>query len=155
MRNSSHILNKLSLILLGLSCTNNVQEGREIYKISYGTSFGMCIGYCINTLVLRPNTLKYTSSGWNDTIETKAHTDVFADWDVLSSAAETDKFFEMPSVFGCPDCADGGAEWIEIEVLSGKKHRVTFEYKNEPEEIKELVISLREKMEEYRLSNEN
>ena len=31
----------------------------------------------------------------------------------------------MPEIVGCPDCADGGGEWIEVNV-AGESHRVTF-----------------------------
>jgi hypothetical protein len=33
----------------------------------------------------------------------------------------------LEGVHGCPDCADGGAEWIEIGSAAGPI-RVTFEY---------------------------
>ena len=33
----------------------------------------------------------------------------------------------LEGVHGCPDCADGGAEWIEIDTGSGPI-RVTFEF---------------------------
>ena len=45
----------------------------------------------------------------------------------------------------CPDCADGGAEWVELG-FENKVKRVTFEYMKEPEELKTLIPSLRELM---------
>jgi len=47
--------------------------------------------------------------------------------------------------YGCPDCADGGAEWVEIS-FDTLKHRVTFEFLNEPEELTPIVSALRELM---------
>jgi hypothetical protein len=55
-------------------------------------------------------------------------------------------FFDLPTTIGCPDCADGGAEWIEIELVDGGKHKVTFEYRHEPEKVKDYIIKLREQM---------
>jgi hypothetical protein len=45
---------------------------------------------------------------------------------------------QLDSIFGCPDCADGGAEWIEINTID-KKHKITFEFGKEPEELKSLL----------------
>lgn len=56
-------------------------------------------------------------------------------------------FFKLSETIGCPDCADGGAEWVEVEYVSGKKHRVTFEYMKEPDELKDYLIGLREQKE--------
>jgi hypothetical protein len=46
---------------------------------------------------------------------------------------------------GSHDCADRGAERIAIELSSGKKHKVTFEFINEPEE-KNYMEELRMQM---------
>ena len=49
----------------------------------------------------------------------------------------------MPETIGCPDCADGGAEWIEIKLANGEKHKVTFEYMNAPSAFKNYISGLR------------
>ncbi len=49
----------------------------------------------------------------------------------------------LPKTIGCPDCADGGAEWIEIQSIDIHK-KVTFEYLNEPNSLTALVTELRE-----------
>jgi hypothetical protein len=56
----------------------------------------------------------------------------------------------MNEVYGCPDCADGGSEWIEIRNEEGTEHtkRVTFEYGKAPKEIEKLVNLLRPLKEE-------
>ena len=46
-------------------------------------------------------------------------------------------------MYGCPDCADGGSEWVEI-THEGITKRVTFEAYNSIPENNELVIQLRE-----------
>ena len=37
-----------------------------------------------------------------------------------------DSFFILEERIGCPDCADGGSEWIEI-LANNKTYKVTFE----------------------------
>ena len=53
-------------------------------------------------------------------------------------------FKKIAKIIGCPDCADGGAEWIEI-AKGDSKHKVTFELGKSPKEIEKLVTILREK----------
>jgi hypothetical protein len=149
-------LKLLLLILLTIifACKNDDKNENEIAQISYGTSFGMCFGYCISTLKVYPEKVTFIRAGRNDEVQTITITDTYTGWDGLFSEADTMKIFGLPEVLGCPDCADGGAEWIEIVSQSGKKHKVTFEYMNEPEEIEDLIILLREKAEELRLRTE-
>lgn len=55
-------------------------------------------------------------------------------------------FFELPEVIGCPDCEDGGAEWVEMKLQNGDKHKVYFEYLREPDVLKKLLAKLRSEM---------
>ena len=57
-------------------------------------------------------------------------------------------FRNLEEVIGCPDCADGGAEWIEI-TTKDLNHKVTFEYNNEPEEMQDYIEILREFIKKY------
>ena len=58
---------------------------------------------------------------------------------------DLDTFLEMQETIGCPDCADGGAEWLELGFEDLVK-RVTFEYGNEPGEFENIIPALRELM---------
>lgn len=142
-------MKKIVFILLaigfGISCEKN---DLEISQIKYGTSFGMCVGYCKKDILLKSGSITYSRSGWINTIETISCTESLSElsWNSYKSVIDSKKFFELPEIIGCPDCADGGSEWIEIEVLSGKKHKVTFEYMNEPIELKDFIIGLREQI---------
>jgi hypothetical protein len=53
------------------------------------------------------------------------------------------EFWNLPDRIGCPDCTDGGAEWIKIE-KDGKTKKVVFEYRNDVEPIKNMQFVLRE-----------
>ena|SRR5690554_4911237 len=134
-----------------LSCDKKEDDDVQIKQISYGTSFGMCVGYCKSDILLKLGFVTYSRSGWNDTVETITYTEALADesWNSYKKGLKPNDFFKLDETIGCPDCADGGAEWIEIEVVSGKKHRVTFEYMNEPKELKNYVMGLRKQNEKF------
>lgn len=139
------------LVGLILSCEDTGDNDHEIIKISYGTSFGECLGYCKTDMILITGLVTYSRSGWVDTVETITCTETLEneDWNIFKNSLNPDEFFKLSETIGCPDCADGGAEWIEIEVGSGKKHKVTFEYMNEPEELKSCATSLRLQYEQF------
>ena len=54
----------------------------------------------------------------------------------------------MDDIIGCPDCADGGAEWLELG-FEDRVKRVTFEYMNEPEQLGDIIPELRILMESF------
>lgn len=119
-----------SLVLLMIAgCEKNASS--EVYTISSGTSFGMCAGYCIRELVITSaTTARYTAKGW-DTVGYPTlvldTTITSAEWDSLKNLADLEALKSFPDVVGCPDCADGGAEWISLD--DGRQvKKVTFEY---------------------------
>lgn len=110
-----------------------------------GTSFGMCAGYCLRSLQIDSTNLLYTKRSWGrgggglpDSLF--ADTIPHDQWLALQQAvaAQYAAFAKLDSVIGCPDCADGGAEWLEIE-QEGAVRRVTFEYGADLPEIKQLL----------------
>ena len=54
-----------------------------------------------------------------------------------------DSFFILDERIGCPDCADGGSEWIEIGTKN-KIYKVTFEYGDSLKGLDELLKLVRE-----------
>lgn len=132
-----------------LSCEKNEANPSDIKQMGYGTSFGMCVGYCNNSILLKLDTISYFRSGWNDQVEPTKCTENMPQlsWDSIKKAVDLNEFFALPEIMGCPDCADGGAEWLEIENISGKKYKVTFEYGKEPEVLKSIIFVLRKQME--------
>ena len=141
---------KKILLLLGfalLACSE--KEGTtDIIKIKYGTSFGECIGYCYNEITVDPESVAYTTSGWADTIKTINCSENInmQNWLAIKFKINTVAFFALPATIGCPDCADGGAEWIELELANRSRHKVTFEYFNEPAITGNYIEDLREFM---------
>ncbi|CAF4281322.1 unnamed protein product, partial [Rotaria sordida] len=113
--------------------TNTIDKNDDIRSISSGTSFGECIGYCsqsinITSVPLRLNALK-ESHGDQIKYPTlrREFCFNFVDWQQLIALLDLEKFKMLDEIQGCPDCADGGAEWIEVNWSKGSK-RVTFEY---------------------------
>ena len=125
--------------------TDNIANS-EIVQVKYGTTFGECIGYCKHDLTLKNGEITYNCSGWTSNIQPITHTDVLNSdiWAGMKINLNTNDFFTLPTTIGCPDCADGGAEWLEIELKNGNTHKVTFEYNNEPVLLKSYSIKLRE-----------
>lgn len=98
-------------------------------SISSGYSFGECIGYCHQEVVFRSAVATYSLRPSNSElgeIEGEVPTTP-EEWQELLAAVELQALQALPDVLGCPDCTDGGAEWIEVEIGNTLK-RVTFEF---------------------------
>ena len=106
--------------------------GQEIIEFKTGTSFGMCFGYCLSKLTISSSDADYTLYGWdeNDPVYLPVTISDTVDsiiWEDLNTQFSFELFMSLDSVIGCPDCADGGAEWFEIAMNDTVK-RVTIEY---------------------------
>lgn len=135
----------LMLVALGLnSCKKD--DANAVEEISYGTSFGMCVGYCSNNVVITGSgKVTFSKKAHGNSPSTVTCTKDISEADVLALKALVDsaKMEKLPEVIGCPDCADGGAEFISVK-LGGKLKKVMFEYGNAPEALKDLALKLRE-----------
>jgi hypothetical protein len=143
----------LSLFLIS-SCTqenlrSEASVSLENLTIKSGQSFGFCVGKCYSEIAIKGKKVtllvKETSSKGNSNIKNEyTFTDELTDAQVsaISSAFDLTKINAKPDVIGCPDCADGGAEWIAIEQGESVK-KVTFEYGKDVPELEKLVNLLR------------
>lgn len=59
----------LFLLIIFSSCTNN-EDFQEIIQLKYGTSFGMCVGYCKNEIILKSDLITYKKEGWKVSLQT-------------------------------------------------------------------------------------
>ncbi|MDQ3111561.1 MAG: hypothetical protein M3R17_16865 [Bacteroidota bacterium] len=118
---------------------------KDSFAIEYGTSFGMCNGYCNLDWKFSRHCISHTKRG-NNTKDypTIIQQNSFSEqkWKDLIAKMDISKFAALEERIGCPDCADGGAEWVAIPV-NGKRKEVVFEYGNAPAAIAELVDKLR------------
>ena len=129
------------------------EEVRGVSQINSGTSFGFCIGYCHTELTIQSSELTFSRKSWDRGDSTPPdqlveRTISSSLWRSLVDLVEFEVITQMKDVYGCPDCTDGGSEWIEITHL-GVSKRVTFEYNAILEPISVLVDSLRSIRAEY------
>ena len=138
------------LLLTNFQCENETDPG-EVHYLSYGTSFGECLGYCIREVVVSGN-ITFTKSGLDlEGVLPDSSCSLTFIRNPLPDYLEMldqDAFMALDTIIGCPDCADGGAEWLELGFEDQVK-RVTFEYMNEPDEVSDIVTDLRELMESF------
>ena len=118
----------------------------EVVNLAYGTSHGECVGYCVRQLHISGNSVEFFAQGWSapDAIQHSLE-DVRSEWR-LSSQEETElwqlvadaKYVDVPERLGCPDCNDGGAEWLEFTTLDHQTKKIVFERGKAPETLRAL-----------------
>ena len=140
-----------SLIVMGLAqCSEQpvvtADTATKSVIIRSGTSFGFCAGYCNKDMVLTGTTATFTKSSPRDPAKYPARTctktlttNKGVDLNVL---AQFTQFRKQPEVIGCPDCADGGTEYVEIQV-GELRHKVKFDYGKTIPGFEALVKELR------------
>lgn len=144
----TYLITGLILVIILISCEKNDSNSipRNLEYISYGTSFGECLGYCTRSITINDSSIKSEKKGWDlngllPVLIQYGQIDK-SYWIELSKNIDFEYFFGLDSILGCPDCADGGSEWIEIK-KDNETHKVVFEYKNEPNDFKNFIGILR------------
>jgi hypothetical protein len=143
MKKSFGLVILLTLALNFLSCEKG--SIRNVDSIGYGSSFGMCAGYCNHSLTISDNKVTFVKKTNRQTPpDTKTCTSTLTDSEekALKDLMENSKIATLPKTIGCPDCADGGAEWVSVNSGS-KEYKVVFEYGKEPKELTAIVEKLR------------
>jgi hypothetical protein len=140
----------LILILCGaafgsLACASSPAGADDVAVIRATTSFGFCLGYCKTTLEITPDGLTYveeaTRSGELPPVRRTAAVSA-SEWEALVAALDRSKIEALPETVGCPDCADGGAESIEV-IGAGWRKSVTFEFGATIPELQPLLERVR------------
>lgn len=142
----------LFILLIGLSSTNCQLLGDKgssssiPTEIKGGYSFGLCAGYCNSDFVINSTeiSLVLKSHGRDsdppDILLEKALSSV--EWDRISNSFNSSTFCSMEDVYGCPDCADGGREYLTLE-CDGLDKSVNFEYGADLPELRNLLSEIR------------
>jgi len=150
----NYFLTLLVSLLLSASCSKITEQAvTDAIIIRSGTSFGMCVGdKCRKDYVLTGTTVTLTQSGNGRGTplppKTCQQSLSSVDWNNLKAAVNLSAFTQQPAVLGCPDCADGGAEYIELEE-GDTKHRVTFPYGQTIPGFEPLVTALRQQRNQF------
>jgi hypothetical protein len=149
------IMRALFILLAAVSvlsaCRTAKNAPAEDMTIIHGTSFGHCVGYCVREEIYSGDKLTLVRRSRQEenpeiVIDSRSAENA-KNFGKLTNSFKMADFVALPETLGCPDCADGGAEYIEIRT-PGSVKRVTFEYGSEPEGIAALLDLLREVREE-------
>ena len=146
--NLDGMLNVLDVV----SIVSEILNPIDSIHINSGTSYGECMGYCINELKIDNGNVEYLAEAW---YESNQFPDLIIEdnldeivWSELVELIDFDYFMSLDDIYGCPDCSDGGAEWIEI-IINGEDKIVIFDAYSEIEGIEELILLLREIRDNY------
>ncbi len=145
--NGDGILNILDVV----NIVDLILNPQTSIQINSGTSYGECWGYCVFELELDNSNALFTASGWgwyefpDLLLEDNLSQEM---WQQIIELIDFEYFQSLDDVYGCPDCADGGAEFIEI-IYDGVAKQVTFDAYTEIDGIQELTILLRDLRDEY------
>ena len=136
----------LGAILLAMFAGCNLGTDPDIDGaiLKWGTSFGMCAGYCQEDLSIDSARATLTRSSRQSERPTLTHDRALSDSALrqLLQHVDVEVIRSLQDVYGCPDCADGGAEYVEIVAPTFTK-RVQFEYGAGPPELQSLLRELR------------
>ncbi len=113
-------------------------------QINFGWSFGMCGGECLGELIVATDgAVSLETRGWGNevftTVTGTAHADTL---EALGAAYDALDRTALQTTYGCPDCADGGAEYARF-VDSINPPESTWEYGNPPAELQAIRDVLR------------
>jgi len=116
---------------------------RPLVRVSGGTFFGECEGYCKTSIHIEPTRTTFTASALDQSVPTyRQYAYGPNNWSSIADMVDWNVFSELPEIVGCLDCADGGGEWIEVNV-AGESHRVTFENGINIDAIQPLIERIR------------
>ena len=111
----------------------------RVSLVGAGWSFGMCGGYCTADLVSIDGSLTLVGGGWtsDEPLYENRGTLTAEGQGLISAAAEKLRSVPLESVYGCPDCADGGAAYLVVD-RDGVSSRHDMEFGRPPEVLAEL-----------------
>ncbi len=134
----------LFLLFSAFTCQKQSDVLPEAIFIRSGSSFGMCVGHCITDSEINSQEIIVVRKAWRSKIADKTCQRVITsqEWESLVSLLNFDTFKQLPATTGCPDCADGGTEWIEI-IYGEQIKKVTFEFGKNIPEIAEFTEKVR------------
>jgi hypothetical protein len=132
-------------VLLGAACGSPTGPS-DPDAFVHTVSFGFCDprAYCSSRLELFPRqaVMTFESRTLGAVVQRRALDGTL--WTRAQEALDADALRALPDVVGCPDCADGGAESLQVTFGDGRSAAVTFEYGDDVQGIEEVVGVLRE-----------
>lgn len=107
--------------------------------VGAGWSFGMCGGYCKADLVLAGHSVQVTGGGWTSNEPLFVNRAVLTEegFRRIADGVASLEGAELDGVYGCPDCADGGAAYVLLD-RAGVVSRHDMEFSRPPEILTDL-----------------
>ncbi len=132
-------------LVLALSCAalvagcSLVRPAPATPAVAWGSSFGMCRGYCDARLAVSGDGVAtLTETGTREALPERVRARPLTPAERASLAEALAASSVATDTLGCPDCADGGAEYVELD-----GQRVTFEYRGDAGGATPLAEALR------------
>lgn len=132
-------------VLFSCNTTQPVAPEKMIISVTHGTNFGHCRGYCRKEVVFSEDQIVYLESSVDserNPVKEEKFDNSADKWKSIADKVDWKKFEGLEESYGCPDCADGGSEYIEIKTTNGTK-RVTIEFNKEAPQLEPLLTELR------------
>ena len=110
------------------SSTKRPAPDARIVRIEYGSSSGMCYGYCYSQTIIQDGVIRsvsrtnYSLNGNRDIEhpDKKSKRKITADqWERAKTAVDTESLFALPDRIGCPGCVDEPVDWITVDYSDG------------------------------------
>jgi hypothetical protein len=124
---------------------DEVIQKEEILLIKHGYTFGRCVGYCNKETTfsqVQVRHIQYNRDTLKNPPKISEKKILAEDFKALCTSVDLTAFLQLEERIGCPDCADQGAEYVEI-VTSKQTKRVTFEPGKPVPILDSLLIKLR------------
>ena len=135
-------LSVLAVLLCATACANPSRPS-EIVRVRATTSFGFCVGYCRTTLEISSSEVVFVKEGWRGEPPLRQTATLTpSEWNDLVRAVDRARLEALPNVIGCPDCADGGAESVDVLAANWSK-AVTFDHGADLPSIRPLLDRVR------------
>ena len=117
----------------------------RVVAIHSGTFFGFCLGYCQTRLEVQPGHMAFSAFSRDQSVGDYYRSESLdgSEWRELMDLVDLKALGDLPETIGCPDCADGGGEWIQVFTPMGEA-RVTFPFGDAVESISPLLKKVRE-----------
>lgn len=124
---------------IGRVVVGEVPAAARVSLVGAGWSFGMCGGYCTADLVLIDGSLTLVGGGWtsDEPLYENGGTLTANGNELITAAVAGLSGLPLESVYGCPDCADGGAAYVVVD-RDGVSSRHEMEFGRPPEVLAEL-----------------
>ena len=136
----------LGAVLAGSAACTSVAPGADgVSTIRTTTSFGFCLGYCRTILEVTAEGMVFIEEPTRqaDLPRVVRTAPISAEeWRGLVEAVDRAALEALPPTVGCPDCADGGAESVEV-IATDWRDQVTFEFDASLPQLQPLLSRLR------------